>query len=445
MGIMEKIEVLEISNFGGIKAEILEFSRVNIFIGPQASGKSIVAKLLYYFKNIIRSILLDVEEKSSKPNIRSSHIERFLKYFPANNWPDGHFYIKYSVGDINLIVERRYDHSESINIDYSDTYDELIRFCRALLRKNKPAITDNDAAEPSDWRFTRRYNDVSLTLMDKIATVTHEIIANRNVFIPAGRSFFSTLRSSVFRFISGNIGIDPFLAEFGSAYENARDDYFGNGQKRLNPFIMQKFNSIISGKYIKENDDFFIRCNDGRRVRVENSSSGQQEIIPLGLTIFRLLRQVVINTKVIPGKNPELQREWRTLSTTLFVEEPEAHLYPTAQRDIVQLLAYVIDFQPRRSQLIMTTHSPYVLTVINNLIIANKIISIHPERRDEVLSITKDALGLDGDRVQAYYFDTNGIKSIIDSETVMINADIMDSVSGELLDEYRSLMDIYFR
>ena len=45
-------EKIKIHNFGGITNLEAEFNQINIFIGPQASGKSITVKLIFFFKNI---------------------------------------------------------------------------------------------------------------------------------------------------------------------------------------------------------------------------------------------------------------------------------------------------------------------------------------------------------------------------------------------------------
>ncbi len=44
------IEKLRIENFAGISLLEIELNEINILLGPQALGKSITAKLLFYFK-----------------------------------------------------------------------------------------------------------------------------------------------------------------------------------------------------------------------------------------------------------------------------------------------------------------------------------------------------------------------------------------------------------
>ena len=59
-------EGITIVNFGGIKKATISLNSINIFIGKQASGKSITAKLLYYFKGIFNEILEGIKEENSK-------------------------------------------------------------------------------------------------------------------------------------------------------------------------------------------------------------------------------------------------------------------------------------------------------------------------------------------------------------------------------------------
>ena len=44
------MEKISISGFGGIKEATLETAPIMVLIGEQATGKSIVAKLLYFFR-----------------------------------------------------------------------------------------------------------------------------------------------------------------------------------------------------------------------------------------------------------------------------------------------------------------------------------------------------------------------------------------------------------
>lgn len=49
-------ERIEIYNFGPIKEACFDIKKLNIIIGEQASGKSIISKLIYFFKNIAKYV-----------------------------------------------------------------------------------------------------------------------------------------------------------------------------------------------------------------------------------------------------------------------------------------------------------------------------------------------------------------------------------------------------
>ena len=46
------MQKIEIRNFGPVKDVKLEIKDYNVFIGPQASGKSTISKTIYFFKSL---------------------------------------------------------------------------------------------------------------------------------------------------------------------------------------------------------------------------------------------------------------------------------------------------------------------------------------------------------------------------------------------------------
>ena len=90
------MEKLKIKNFGGIDNAEIMIREITILIGPQASGKSIIAKLLYFFKKVIPGVYTQVIDGKGKREIDKELKERFHRYFPKNSWNKGDFYINYS-------------------------------------------------------------------------------------------------------------------------------------------------------------------------------------------------------------------------------------------------------------------------------------------------------------------------------------------------------------
>src|SRR5580658_10098025 len=97
----ESIEKLRIHNFAGIRDAEIDLSRMTVLIGPQATGKSICAKLYFYFKQIVQQIPEAVIKGQKKDEIRNDQKDLFLRYFPSSAWGDGTFEIHFTVGEFS--------------------------------------------------------------------------------------------------------------------------------------------------------------------------------------------------------------------------------------------------------------------------------------------------------------------------------------------------------
>ena len=52
---MNTMENLQVRNFLVIKSADFEVGQINLIIGSQANGKSVLAKLLYYFRDFLNT------------------------------------------------------------------------------------------------------------------------------------------------------------------------------------------------------------------------------------------------------------------------------------------------------------------------------------------------------------------------------------------------------
>ena len=88
------MEKLIIKNFAGLKDVEIAINKINIIIGPQASGKSVIAKLLFYFRSFIREIFVSGIERESKRSLDKKLKDLFEKYFPSDSWGETEFSIQ---------------------------------------------------------------------------------------------------------------------------------------------------------------------------------------------------------------------------------------------------------------------------------------------------------------------------------------------------------------
>ncbi|MEG5136816.1 MULTISPECIES: AAA family ATPase [unclassified Microcoleus] len=424
-------EKLIVRNFAGIKDLEIEIKRINILIGPQASGKSVCAKLLFYFKNFVWEILSVVDNEQTKRNLDSNYSKRFEEYFPPDCWGKEHFFIRYEISNVFIEVSRKQDTKGRISLSYSDFFKKELADLRNLLKKGREK--SSKIAPSFDIIYSSLFSQKILKdhLVESLGRSIGREAAFNQLFIPAGRSFFSNLQSNIFSIISSNNTLDPFLISFGLTYgkiKNLRIQY--DLEDKYTKDILEEINRLIEqslcGKHIHEKGKDFLEAADGRRMNIVNSSSGQQETLPLTIILAAL---------------PFLASP--PVGQTVYIEEPEAHLFPSAQRNIVELIATVFNSRKEQLQFFITTHSPYVLTALNNLLQAGLLYEESSEDiQHQLEKIVSRYKSLDVDDLSAYVLSDGKCNSIVCPDTGLIDARVIDSVSDELAIEFDQLLNL---
>ncbi len=415
------MEKLIVDNFAGIKHLEIELNKINIILGPQASGKSVTAKLFFYFKSFFGEIRQAIEDNKSKREIDKEYLNRFITYFPKETWPGKDFSICYSVNETSMQIIKK--NGNSIKFEYSDNIKKLIGQSRILLRNEQEKLSNSKHISPLE---------VSQNFLDKYNQLLDEKISANSkydqIFIPAGRSFFSNIQSSIFTFLSSNKSLDPFLIQFGSFYENYKrftSDVSLTGKSKTDKEFDDLFNKILNSDYLREKEKDYLIHDDKRKVNISNASSGQQEILPLLLILKTLLNISFF------GKG-----------AVLYIEEPEAHLFPNAQKIVVKLLSRIFNSKKNNFQIIITTHSPYILSSFNNLMYAGYL-KRTIKNVDKLYSIIPEKEILLPDDVTAYSLTAaKNLEKVIDKETQLISQNVLDNVSNEISTEFGKLMDL---
>jgi hypothetical protein len=251
-------------------------------------------------------------------------------------------------------------------------------------------------------------------------------------FITAGRSSFSNLQKNIFSLLRQDIQIDYFSKEFGAEYERIKNDY-RNSQEIL-PKVSQLISQIISGKYIYEgNEDWIESATTKQKIRLVDASSGQQEALPMLLTLASF----------------SAKKE----THSFFIEEPEAHLFPTSQKHIIDLIGLLFNQAEKRNSFFITTHSPYILTALDNLIQAGNTLTainqieseqIREEMLQKLYAICPANQILHIEDVRAYTIEEGKIRSIINEENQLIDQNIVDEVSQDIGKIFDGLLDLEF-
>jgi AAA15 family ATPase/GTPase len=421
-------ELLEIRNFGGLKDITIKLNpKITILTGPQASGKSITAKLFYFFKRSFTWMMEFDLEHLENDTYQSFLESKFYELFPEECWGEGDFSLKYTYGNNEVQVERK---NNEFKIAYGDSLKKVVD----LWKDSRQEMYKESKKETATMKtMSVMLHNADHAIYDFYKNNKSPLLSQSHYFVIAGRSFFSYLQNNIFSLLSLNHQVsplDPLTTEFGRIYEITRNFYsHSHKEKRFvnQDIILQLQNEILHGNYITKKGKGYLEHDDGRVVELSKASSGQQEALPLITSLFYF--------NSIEGSE----------GITVYIEEPEAHLFPSSQKSIVQLIALIANKQDVHIQFVITTHSPYILASFNNLIQAEEILSEKPDKEEDIeKAITPKCAFMKYEDVTAYSMSDGEIQSIMDDEMRLISTSFLDEISNEISKEFGDLLNIYY-
>jgi AAA15 family ATPase/GTPase len=404
-------EYLKIKNFLVIKDAEVELKKINVIIGPQANGKSLIAKLISFFNSLSDEFIEGVRVSETKRALDKSIISKFETRFPRYSWDGTSFFISYKVDSLEFLItgQKNSKNKTLITLNYSNDLINKFKSKKTTFKKKLQEEKEQHGKSPRIRAIERQVlrEHISDPLKD-----LYPCFFSDSFFIPASRSFFANLQKNIFTFLASNLDIDPYLKEFGQVYENSKfwykDDMLVRHNKPLVNELYKLIESIVQGEYeYHDEQDWLI--SKGRRINLANASSGQQESLPMLL--------VLAVWPILSGSDNGL----------CFIEEPEAHLFPTSQGHIISILSIL--HQSLGTKFFITTHSPYILSALNNFILAGDTLDKGEVTIEEFKKINGSGSPIKFDDVSAYTIIDGRTESIADNEYRMIGGDILDNIS----------------
>ena len=421
---MSKIVIHDLGPINNCKMDIEQFT---VLTGAQASGKSTIAKAVFFCRTvkddiydiIARRMLLGVGSTLFSDVIKVLR-NKFLQLFGTSKAmkPDMKLMYYYD-RDTYICVSLRMQEG----IDFLSPNYVWIDFSGDILTFLKSFSFDDIGQEELKAQINNLFHD------DYNA-----------VFIPAGRSLITLLTSQLNylfatmddeqkrsidfctqKYIERILKIRPL---FGDGFEGLITQKTNIPGVKLDYKTMQKMLDLVSevlkGKYVFRDSEERLYIDEEHFVKINYTSSGQQETV----WIFNILMHLLVNN----------------MKAFIILEEPEAHLYPEAQKCIVEMLALMTN---KFCSIMITTHSPYILGALNNLIYAEKLSQDKKFRekvKEEVapLFYVKDC--------NAYFLEKGGIQSCVEPEAeggLIIN-EVIDGASSDINLLYDRLFDIEY-
>jgi hypothetical protein len=383
------VEKLTIKNFGPIKDVTLELRAINILIGDQGTGKSTIVKLISAIKSNFFRDIFDVPDNTED---RSTKV--FLK------------------------------HLENFGIEKLVRRDTKINF------------------ESNDFLFS--FSGEKITNFEASSYLTDEQKISFNfTYIPAERVMIPALADALFGLMQEKVVLPHLFLRFGNKFQSSR--------KEKPDF---SYLEILQVDYSHINGIDYVLLKDGSKIFLTDASSGMQGAIPLLVVLDSINSYNYAGARQKITAGGMVARPMREDPLTLLiVEEPELNLFPETQN---KLLKYALsnnlitdnegtpimtdkNKNCYKNSLFITTHSPYIITSLNNMMYSYEVGQKHAEEVDKII---EKKYWLNPEDVSAYMLFKDGFEDIIDRQEGMIQVERIDEVSRKLNSDFDLLQNI---
>ena len=392
---------ISVKNLAHIKnAEDIELKNFNIFIGKNGTGKTYFAKLVYFITSIKYKIQMFNKLFSKKTRYHfdnksdiqftSEEQSEFIKEFKnhiKSSFPD---FIN-SKKELFKTFDFLFDLGINIiDIQYKnefDTFEEYSSFVTVnFIEKLFSTIESHYLpAARANYMITYKY------LFDSQFNNFRDVLLNKS----------STKKISILPEVENN-----FLKDIYRVNTKIRGELYSLGAK-IEKNIFRNGKLSIKNPQSQELPTYEYRLNDLKQnIDLVTASSSVTELSPL----IMYFRYKIINVK----------------NEMLIIDEPELSLHPDAQAQLVSVLVEAVN---KGLKIILVTHSPYIIEVLNNHLQRHKIENYSLDTK------LKNFEPINPNQVGGYLFEDNTIKNILDEETNLID--------DKLLNSFNTINDIY--
>lgn len=395
-------EKLIIKSFGPVKELEITFKKVTLFIGDQGTGKSCVAKLFSIFK-----------------------------------WLE------------KVLSQKKY------KLNYYEQYNRF-RTKLCAYHRIESFFNDETVIEFESQLYRFEYKADTFTIIDKEGDITG---ISKIMYVPAERSIVSVAENK-----------SKLLKELPDSSETFSDE-FVNAKKYYQNGYNLPFEGL-SFEYDSLNDTGWIKGED-YKVRLINASSGIQSSLPMCI-VSEFISQTIANKEEVKLSKEERDKLEKRVAEIMqnenftdvikdimisrlssanrytrfinIVEEPELNLFPKSQLEVLSSLIESNSLSPE-NMLVMTSHSPYSLAILNTMIMGSKAYkNADTDKKKEIEEILPHNKHIVETDIAVYRLSSNEepyCKTVINPNTGMISKNDLDSASDEIMIMYNYLYRIY--
>ena len=427
---------LHLKNIGPISIVDVDLQRYNVFIGPQSSGKSTIAKMISLCSWIEKRALTTLsEDVFSTDQEFLEHVEEYHKmhdYFNPSSILDyrsENIHISYTKREltVKLLNKTTYKRKKILYIPSDRNLVAMPRVDRLIMETNT-----NLRSFIFDWFEARGFysNSHHLSILDlnmeyyfdkdaKKVSQDRIVHTNGKTYDIALSDASSGLQSITPLTLLLNYFSNQYFADYGktTSYEKEQEQKdLLERIKQLYPIDALDHTSVDETKLAKISAEY----------------GGDIHFVEHGKSMFNSMERRFLYDMLTKPQE-----------TNFVIEEPEQNLFPSTQAQLVNYLLRVCNETGLQHSFTLTTHSPYILTQLNILLFAGM---LEKQGKTEMVKKIVEPLSIIEPNVLGVYAvqDDGTIKSIIDEETGMISQNYLDSVSEELSVKFQQLYRLLF-
>lgn len=421
---------IAIKNIGPIKeVATISLNKINVFMGPQSSGKSTIAKIISFCTWVEKDVATNQSLSEYKEN-KTYFRERLESFHKIKGYFNSDSYIRYKSEVIDIVWE-----NEECSISWVDRY---------AYKRSKIAYIPSER------------NMVILPEARKSEFGNTNIRSFLFDWFEARKKYSDKNKLSVL-----NLGVNYYYVE-GSEEDHIRgsnnDSEYdillssaSSGLQSITPLI-----AIIEylTKWIYDEDTISFEL-DERRQRVNRILAEEKVLKPYYDKDYLPIEDRQDFTKSFNEKLHEKEEkavkyfeEYKTISNSLFkttnsqfiIEEPEQNLFPEAQRDLVYyFLQKCLDREGNR--LTLTTHSPYVLYALNNCMMTGLVRDKMEE--NELSKLKCNQSKINPVDISIYEIREGVVRDTIQGKDGLISDNYFDQKMKDLMDDFYLMLNYY--
>ncbi len=287
------------------------------------------------------------------------------------------------------------------------------------------------------------------------------------------------------------------ILNFMSDWDIARKNYTQGNPSKIKYLDIEYY-------YNTEQDTDYIHLDNSVDIRLENTSSGQQSMIPLYVLVEYFTKQIYNNTEnwfsvrdkeqnkhliiellykvahdyaglekekfngqkegttffdmmlsMLSNSQETAMHKYfseflscyiKTNYSSLFIEEPELNLFPLTQCNLLYYIINVIQSEEHDHKLFITTHSPYILYALNNCMMGWLVKG--KMTKEERAELSCHASCIDPALVSVWEIKDGKLRGIskngtIQGEDGLISRNYFDEVMKDMMGDFYKMLNYY--